>query len=61
MTTSEKEKIIEGWPYPWPQHLSFLRKSRDAKFDAPDSDKQHVRVEYERQLNRLFEEGPTQK
>jgi len=58
MTTEEKEKIVETWPYPWPEYASLLRRFRDESLKAPDrspDERREIQGEYERELNRLFE------
>jgi len=60
MTTAEKEKIVEGWPHPYPEYLALLGWSRDEQLKKPtntEEDKRKIEAEYEQKLNRMMAES----
>jgi hypothetical protein len=59
MTAAGKEKIVQTWPFPYPQYLELLIWSRDQRLNSPactEEDKREIEAEYEQKLNRMFAE-----
>lgn len=57
-TLGEVEKIIEGWPHPWPELLSLYKQFRDDKLDHALDDAERTRAtdEYEGRVMRMVHE-----
>lgn len=60
MHTEEKEQIIEGWPYPWPEMLGIFKSSRDEALKRAESEdeKRQILVDYEQKVDRMFRDIP---
>lgn len=59
MTTAEKEKIVEGWPHPFPQTLDVFKHTRDDMLKDPDrteDEKRKIEADYEAKLDRMLAE-----
>jgi len=56
-TTADKEKIVETLPFPYPEYLEVLARSRDQRLNSPactQEDKREIEAEYERKLDRIL-------
>ncbi len=56
MALDEKERVIQTWPYPWPEVLAVWRRSRDDSLAAADGEAEKLRIHYRygQQLDTLF-------